>query len=126
VTREGKRAKGQRAKFWGGTTDAKTDAAVAEVGIDVVAIRRAANPRIAVPGAATSNASRIISSSYPGGTIGWGSFIAAVPHILAPFPDVAVHVIETKIISWITTNFSQFLEHQTPSPRIFPKPLSSK
>jgi hypothetical protein len=61
---------------------------------EVVAIRRTAVPRTEVPGATAYNMMSRSVFVHPCPSIDWCPFIVLVPVILAPFPDVAVHIVQ--------------------------------
>jgi len=68
----------------------------------VVAVRRAAIPRVAAPSAATyalqfSSFLRIIPIK-PSTPISRATIIVIVPVIKAPFPDIPVHVVQAKSV----------------------------
>lgn len=69
----------------------------------VTAVRReemeagggAAVPRFANPGPAAHHAGTL-SPTFPSGTVARGTFVALVRSVLAPFPDIAMHVVQAE------------------------------
>jgi hypothetical protein len=76
----------------GRTTDPEPEAVVTEVRRKVDAEGGAAIPRRIASGPAAHHAGALFSA-FPGRTVSRGAFVASVPRILAPFPNVAVHVV---------------------------------
>jgi hypothetical protein len=97
------KGKGQRAKIkesrckelvLGEVTDAETDAAVAEVRVEAVAVGRAAVPGEADPRPAAQQP-KWPPTYNPGSAIRRCPPVRIVPRIQTPFPDIAVHVMQT-------------------------------
>ena len=96
---KGQRYKESRCKelVLGEVTDAETDAAVAEVRVEAVAVGRAAVPGEADPRPAAQQP-KWPPTYNPGSAIRRCSPVRIVPRIHTPFPDIAVHVMQTPSI----------------------------
>ncbi len=91
----------------------KTESVVAEVAADVVAKRGTADIRTAAPGTAPPRRTIIIPIFYPDTAIRRRILIVIVPSIGTPFPDIAVHIIESESVGGKFTNGGGFLTINT-------------
>ena len=96
-----------------GTTHAKTDIEEAVLDRAVVARRGPAKLRIVAPRAATYRPTALIPRCNPSPSINGGILITVVPNILAPFPNIAMHVMEAKVVSREAANDCRFLSINT-------------
>ena len=73
-------------------------AAVAAAGAAVAAVSRTAVRRIVEPRTAPQRRKIIIPIFYPGTAIRRRTIIVIMPSIGAPFPDIAVHIVQSKSV----------------------------
>ena len=95
----------------GGRTDnPKTAGVVVEAaGREVVvAVSGVTVRRKFAPGTAPQQPSATTTTCYPGAAINRRTIVIVMPMIGAPFPYVAVHIVETKIIWLITSHLYSF------------------
>ena len=64
------------------------------------AVSGATPPGIDDPGAATTDSSTTITSSFPGTAISRCSIIVFMPNILTPLVHIPMHIVQTKCIRW--------------------------
>ncbi len=79
----------------------------------VVANRGTAVSRIVAPGTAPQRRTIIITIFYPDTAIRRRTVIVIVPGIGAPFPDIAVHIVQSKSVGGKFTNGGGFLTIDT-------------
>lgn len=79
----------------GRTTHPKTDTAAPDIRRAEAAEGRAASPGIAIPGPAAQHAGYLIPG-FPGRTVYRRAGVAIMPGVLAPFPHIAVHVVQAE------------------------------
>ena len=83
---------------------AKAEAAVAAAGAPVVAEGRPATPGVKVPGAAAGDPPHGPRRLNPGAVITRSVRIVTMPVVLYPFPDVPVHVVQSKFVRILLTH----------------------
>ena len=66
----------------------------------VAARGRAAVLRIVYPGPPAKYGISLLILAYPGAAVRRSIFVVVVPVVLAPFPHVAVHIVETKSVDY--------------------------
>ncbi len=87
--------------------ETKPQAAAPVAWPDPVAARRAHGPRNIAPGA-TADHSRDTVTRYPRTAIRGSPFVAVVPAILDPLPDITWHVVQTKAVRLKAAHWSPF------------------
>src|SRR5205807_462071 len=91
----------------------KTDSAVAIVRGVAAAIGRAQIVSVVAPRTAAQHPVFLFPSTQPCAAISWRSVVTIVIPILAPFPNVAVHVVQTPSVRLKTSDWRCLLSVNT-------------
>ena len=95
----------------GRTDDAEANTVISLVRDKLITASRAAILRFILPGSTAPHSGGICIITEPGAAVGWVPFVSFVPMVLAPFPDVAVHVVEAEVVGVVeAADLSGFAE----------------